>query len=1233
MGITGDRSLFSTYASSSASPSIQFGDGVVQRAVGSGSVVLSGEGLRAPITLHHVLLVPHCPVNLISVHAAATSLDCNIAFTSDRCIATAGSEILWSVPSTSSGVYTFESFPVPTNSVPAFSCEPAVMKAPGLPLSSRSANLWHRRLGHPGYDAYQRLVSEQMVEGCPVSSSQVKTLNKVPCDTCCRGKAIRQKFPLATRVVRAPMERLHLDLMGPFSTRGMHHEYYVLVLVDEFSGYGVAVPLISKDLAPRVVQTLVTQWLTLLTGMSFKCLRSDRAKEFLVGWFEDWLRDMGTVHELSVAYTPQQNGNAERFNGHVAGIARSLLIESKLAKFFWPYAFTCAAFLKNRQPTQGGATPHFLFFGVKPDVSFLRVFGSLCYATLVAGKYKKNKLGPRAVEGRLLGYSSVSKGYLVWVPALRTVIETRDCVFYEEFDAPPTDGNDMYDGSSFFDAAAQTVNLDAVPEINTSLQDLPPQTAVAGAGLFNKSRLRRPAAMRAVSCLVEVPDMPVTNPVLSHRPIPTTAPPYSALKLPVVDSGISSPNLLNNPLFEEDTVQPSSLQAPEQASQLPVPEFSFVDSALDKRLLHEDTGGEATFSEGEHNGATTGVNSPGWGYPAGQLHIGGDGAFALDPSDDDSSQSSDSFSELTPISPDFVSVSDTQPQEAPLTVPPPAASRTSARLAAQRGHIPGLFSSWPFPAYISHPQELTYASAMAENNPHRDDWLLAMKDEISSLESHGTWVLTPYAKQHILDVRWIFTKKMGAAGQVERFKARFVAKGFNQRPGTEYTDVYAPVTSKTTLRVLLAVVATKRMFICQLDIKTAFLLGTLDPDLELFCEQPPGFKTTGPNGARLVCKLVRSLYGLKQAPRIWSKTMAKVLVRFGYRPSKFDPALFVLQLPNGEWSYVITYVDDFLVCVHDLALYVALVAAMNKAGWVVKEMGLPKQFLSLDMQFTLDPAGRCLQIHLSQHSAITDLLERFPMELKARSAITPMISCDIAVENMPSPLLPNNHKYISLIGSFIYLSTCTRADISFAVSILSRFSAAPTVAQWLAAKRLLQYLRDNKHLGLCYMHNSTPFKFTVFSDSSFAESKSDRKSQSGVAILAAGSLVSWMSKKQVTTALATAEAEYQALSTTAREVMWLKRLSADLGYPCLAITIQCDSTGAIDWTNEYKLEPKAKHIDVIHHYIKELVSEKRLQVVYVNTKDNQADPFTKALAAPVFWPFLKRNGIVVVVPK
>eukprot|EP00798_Chlamydomonas_sp_ICE-L_P003971 gene3971-biopygen21689 len=147
-------------------------------------------------------------------------------------------------------------------------------------------------------------------------------------------------------------------------------------------------------------------------------------------------------------------------------------------------------------------------------------------------------------------------------------------------------------------------------------------------------------------------------------------------------------------------------------------------------------------------------------------------------------------------------------------------------------------------------------------------------------------------------------------------------------------------------------------------------------------------------------------------------------------------------------------------------------------------------------------------------------------------------------------------------------------------------------------------------------------------DASFGEDKVTRRSQTGIFILVGGTLVHWISKRQVTPAVSTAESEYQALSNAAREVQWIKQLRNDLGMPCTLVTIQCDSQGALSWTGDWKLEPKAKHIDIIHHYIKCLVEDKRLAVTYVNTKDNKADPFTKPLAPALFWEFMKLHGMV-----
>ena len=130
--------------------------------------------------------------------------------------------------------------------------------------------------------------------------------------------------------------------------------------------------------------------------------------------------------------------------------------------------------------------------------------------------------------------------------------------------------------------------------------------------------------------------------------------------------------------------------------------------------------------------------------------------------------------------------------------------------------------------------------------------------------------------------------------------------------------------------------------------------------------------------------------------------------------------------------------------------------------------------------------------------------------------------------------------------------------------------------------------------------------------------------------MASGGAVSWQSKRQVTCAVSTTESEYQAMSTAAREVQWIKQLRGDLGHFPEMVILHVDNTGALSWTTDWKLEPRAKHIDVMHHFVRELVMSNRLQVQYVHTTLQLADIFTKPLPAASFWKFLGLLGVTTV---
>jgi hypothetical protein len=149
----------------------------------------------------------------------------------------------------------------------------------------------------------------------------------------------------------------------------------------------------------------------------------------------------------------------------------------------------------------------------------------------------------------------------------------------------------------------------------------------------------------------------------------------------------------------------------------------------------------------------------------------------------------------------------------------------------------------------------------------------------------------------------VFSKKIGADGQVDRFKSRLVSKGFKQCPGIEYQEVYAAVTCKPTLRFFLGHAIYARLILRQLDVKTAFLNGELEQDLDIFMDHPEGFEVEGD----FVCKLNKAIYGLKQAPRVWSKKLKEVVRQIGFVSSVADPALYVRDEQDGSRTHPLTY--------------------------------------------------------------------------------------------------------------------------------------------------------------------------------------------------------------------------------------------------------------------------------------------------------------------------------------
>jgi len=198
----------------------------------------------------------------------------------------------------------------------------------------------------------------------------------------------------------------------------------------------------------------------------------------------------------------------------------------------------------------------------------------------------------------------------------------------------------------------------------------------------------------------------------------------------------------------------------------------------------------------------------------------------------------------------------------------------------------------------------------------------------------------------------------------------------------------------------------------------------------------------------------------------------------------------------------------------------------------------------------------------------------------------------------------------------MYAMTCTRPDVAFALSMVSRYQANPGKAHWTAVKNILKYLRRTKDWVLT-LGGSDDLRVVGYSDASFQTDRDNFRSQSGWVFTLNGGAISWKSSKQETVADSTCESEYIAASEAAKEAIWLKNFIGDLGVvPAIKepMEIFCDSESVVALAKEPRDHGRSRHIDRKYHFIRHRIEEGLLVAKRVSSDENPADPLTKGLS-------------------
>ena len=496
----------------------------------------------------------------------------------------------------------------------------------------------------------------------------------------------------------------------------------------------------------------------------------------------------------------------------------------------------------------------------------------------------------------------------------------------------------------------------------------------------------------------------------------------------------------------------------------------------------------------------------------------------------------------------------------------------------------------------------------------RNKWREAIRKEFRDMIKRGVWRVMkrrdmPNGRKTI-KCKWVFKVKRNGI-----FRARLVACGYSQIPGVDYTEHFSPVINDITWRIMLVAMIMWKLDAWLIDVETAFLHGEFEEGEEVFMDIPMGlYEVEGNVDANEDCLyLLKTTYGLTQASRAYFRFSTTILKDIGFEGGDADPCMLHWKSKYGM-VYIGLYVDDCL-CIGQTEALELLEEEMIKRKLTLKTDKTLKDYLSCEINFNEDKTKAVLR----QPHLIKTLEEDFGEMVKGmanyRTPGTP--GKGLIRGNATVDVSKEKHKvYRSGTGKLLYLVKHTRPDIANAVRELSKMLDATTELAFKEMKRLIKYVLDTKEYGLKIEpkigSKENMWQVIGYSDSDFAGDRETRKSVGGFIIYLCGVPISWRSKSQQTISLSSTEAEWIALSETAKEVLFiaqiLKSMGVEIEYP---MTIYVDNLAAIFMANNVTTSQRTRHVDIRTKFVTHFRENGILKIILVKGVDNESDIMTK----------------------
>ena len=561
----------------------------------------------------------------------------------------------------------------------------------------------------------------------------------------------------------------------------------------------------------------------------------------------------------------------------------------------------------------------------------------------------------------------------------------------------------------------------------------------------------------------------------------------------------------------------------------------------------------------------------------------------------------------------------------------------------------------------------------AKNGPDAPRWRKAEEKEVAALDEFGTYELITELPKYdakgnrikLMGAKFVYKLKTGESGEISRWKARLVCRGFMSREGIDHEidECFAPVMSYDTFRFILSTAAGNGWAVQQCDIANAYLQGhLLDKEgnpKPLYMKDPLGRKDA--NGNPYYMKLLRPLYGLKQSAFRWNVALSEHLIKNGFRRAESDSCMYTISKPRSEIdpTYKGDAVDQLI-----LGMYVDDVTFTGSSTIIMDWFNK-----MLETRFKINPhdrgeisymlGARVRQdlkegtITMDQTAAIEALAKRFQLDTTSKNArnCTP-----IALEALPKQATKTvEWDYLSAVGSLLHIAGLTRPDIAYAVGSVARHGSTCGDVHVKAVKRIIAYLYHTRHYGIKYRHaaglsNEDPLRkiqeatmyqsgrppimneegekrmradpLRVFCDADFGGDTTMRSTTGIVTFLNCGP-ISWTSRLQKLQALSTTESEVYSATEAIKDAALIKVMLNDLGVrDDKPIPIHEDNSACIKMgMQRLKKFNKARHYVQRVNFLQERVADGTALLIQTPTEEEIADALTKPLSFPTFSKF------------